>query len=158
MSYFSFSAAEVIICKCSVMLMFKKAAAFAHGSMFAWCIAATRWPWVRLPGKHNPHLHPTSSPTQRTRKHVILLGRSNFLAADIITSDEQTPRITCSFHSYFTFTMGAFLTTVAVILFWLFLQQIDKKQNSLCRIYSKIFLSSKVLWYAGGCTNMAVHA
>lgn len=51
-----------MICKCSVMLMFKKAAAFARGGMPARCIAAMRWPWIRLPGKRNPHFHSTSSP------------------------------------------------------------------------------------------------
>lgn len=149
-----------MICKCSVMLMFKKAAAFARGGMLARCIAATRWPWVRLPGKRNRYFQSMSSPTQRTRKRVVLLGRSNFLMADIVPSDEHKPGIMCSYHSHFAFTKEilAFLTTIAAILLWLYLQQIDEELKSLCLIYIKIFSSLKALWSTGRRTNLAVRA
>lgn len=140
--------------------MFKKAAAFARGGTLARCIAATRWPWVRLPGKRNRHFQSMSSPTQRTRKRLVLLGRSNFLMADIVPSDEHKPGITCSYHSHFAFTKEilAFLTTIAAILLWLYLQQIDEELKSLRLIYIKIFSSLKALWSAGRRTNLAVRA
>lgn len=82
-----------------------------------------------------------SSPTQRTRKRVVLPGRSNFLMAGIIPSDEHKSGITCSDCSHFAFTenMVAFLTTIAAILFRLYLQQIDEEPKSLPLIYTKIF-------------------
>lgn len=85
-----------MICKCSVMPMFKKAAAFACGGTLRRCIAATCWPWVRLPGKRNPHFHSNSSPPQRSRKRVVLLGGSNFLMAEMVPSDEHKPGIRLS--------------------------------------------------------------
>lgn len=55
----------------------------------------------------------------------------------------------------FTKEMVVFLTTIAAILFLLYLQQIDEKLKSLRLIYIKIFSSLKALWSAGKHTNLA---
>lgn len=47
--------------------------------------------------------------TQRTRKRMVLLGLSNFLMADIVSSNKHTSGITRSCHSHFTFIAVAFL-------------------------------------------------